>query len=45
MIRVVTDSTADVPDDLVRELGIVVVPVHIIFGAQSYDDGINLCRD
>lgn len=45
MIRVVTDSTADIPDDFVRELDIVVVPVHVIFGTQSYDDGVNLSRD
>jgi len=45
MIRIVTDSTADVPDDLVDELGIVVVPVHVIFGAQSYDDGVNMSRE
>jgi DegV family protein with EDD domain len=45
MIRVVTDSTADIPEEFVRELDIVVVPVHIIFGAQSYDDGIDLSRE
>jgi DegV family protein with EDD domain len=45
MIRVVTDSTADVPEVLVRELDIVVVPVHVIFGTQSYDDGVNLSRE
>jgi len=44
MIRVVTDSTADIPDEVVRELDITVVPVHVIFGTQSYDDGINLSR-
>jgi len=45
MVRIVTDSTADVPDELARELGIVVVPVHVIFGAQSYDDGVSLSRE
>jgi len=45
MIRIVTDSTADVPDDLVDELGIVVVPVHVIFGTRSYDDGVNMSRE
>ncbi|MGH2591957.1 MAG: DegV family protein [Anaerolineae bacterium] len=40
----VTDSTADIPDAVARELDITVVPVHVIFGAQSYDDGINLSR-
>jgi len=44
MIRVVTDSTADIPSELVRELDIIVVPVHVIFGMHSYDDGVNLSR-
>lgn len=43
-IRIVTDSTADIPAELARELDIVVVPVHVIFGVQSYDDGVNLSR-
>ena len=45
MIRIVTDSTADVPEEFVRDLDIVVVPVHVIFGTQSYDDGVNLSRE
>jgi len=45
MIRVVTDSTADIPDEIARGLGITVVPVHVIFGTQSYDDGVNLSRE
>ncbi|HET7087929.1 MAG TPA: DegV family protein [Anaerolineae bacterium] len=45
MVRIVTDSTADVPEEFVRELDIVVVPVHVIFGTRSYDDGVNLSRE
>ena len=45
MVRVVTDSTADVPDELVNELDISVVPVHVIFGTHSYDDGVTLSRE
>lgn len=45
MIHVVTDSTADIPADFCRELDITVVPAHIIFGLQTYEDGINLTRD
>lgn len=44
MIRIVTDSTADIPENLVRELDITVVPVHVIFGTRSYDDGVSLSR-
>lgn len=45
MIHIVTDSTADIPADLCRELDIAVVPAHIIFGMETFEDGITLTRD
>lgn len=45
MVHVVTDSTADIPDEVARELDITVVPTHVIFGAQSYQDGVDLSRE
>lgn len=45
MIRIVTDSTADIPDILVHELNICVVPIYVIFGTQSYRDGIDITRE
>jgi len=40
--KVITDSTADIPPQLVDELGIRVVPIYIRFGHQIYRDGIDL---
>jgi DegV family protein with EDD domain len=45
MIRIVTDSTSDVPESVARELDIVVVPAYVIFGMQSYRDGVTLSRE
>ncbi len=45
MIHIVTDSTSDVPLELVRELDITVVPVHVIFGEDSFDDGVTITRE
>ncbi|HZY41188.1 MAG TPA: DegV family protein, partial [Anaerolineae bacterium] len=45
MIHIVTDSTSDIPPDFVRELDITVVPAHVIFGEDSYDDGVTITRD
>jgi DegV family protein with EDD domain len=45
MVHIVTDSTSDIPVDTARELGITVVPAHVIFDEQSYDDGITITRD
>lgn len=38
-VRVVTDSGADLSADLVRELGVTVVPLIVRFGEETYLDG------
>lgn len=45
MIHIVTDSTSDIPAEFVRDLDIAVVPAHVIFENQSYDDGVTISRD
>ena len=45
LVRIVTDSTADLSPDLVHELGITVVPVYVRFGHDSYRDGIDISRE
>lgn len=44
MVRVITDSTADIPDELVSRLGITVVPSYVLFGTVTYRDGVELPR-
>jgi len=44
-VRVVTDSTADLPEEVVAELGITVVPLHIHFGEETYEDGVSITKD
>lgn len=41
-VKIVTDSTADIPAGLARELGITVVPLLLQFGEQVYRDQIDL---
>jgi DegV family protein with EDD domain len=41
-IRIVTDSTCDLPDERLAELGVVVVPININFGTQEYHEGEDL---
>src|SRR3990170_4011291 len=43
-VRVVTDSTADIPERLAQELGIVVVPLRVNFGTQTLRDGVELSK-
>jgi len=44
-VRVVTDSTADLPLELAQRWGIVVVPLNLHFGQQVYRDGVDLSAD
>jgi DegV family protein with EDD domain len=41
-VKIVTDSTADLPRDLAVELGITIVPLQIHFGDEVYRDGVDL---
>src|SRR5581483_1960008 len=41
-VRIVTDSTADIPAEQVKALGITVVPLTVSFGDKDYLDGIDL---
>jgi DegV family protein with EDD domain len=44
-VRVVTDSTADLSPQTVEELQIAVVPQIVLFGQESFRDGIDLTTD
>jgi DegV family protein with EDD domain len=41
-IAIVTDSTADLPAEIARELGITIVPLKVIFGQEVYQDGVDM---
>jgi len=45
MVRIVTDSAADIPREEAQELGITVVPLYVRFGTQVYRDGIELSAE
>jgi DegV family protein with EDD domain len=42
LVRVVTDSTSDLPPEVAREHGIHVLPVLVLFGDRVYHDGVDL---
>ncbi len=44
-IKIVTDSSADIPSDITKELGITVVPLFVRFGEDTYRDGIDISRN
>ena len=45
MIKIVTDSTAYLPESSIRELDIHVVPLYVHFGEQAFREGIELSND
>jgi DegV family protein with EDD domain len=45
LIKVVVDSTADLPPDIRAEFGITVVPVLVQFGRETLRDDVDITRD
>jgi DegV family protein with EDD domain len=44
-VKIVTDSLADIPAEVARELGITVVPLNVHFGFQTFRDGVDLTAE
>jgi DegV family protein with EDD domain len=44
-VKIVTDSTADLPDELVKEMGITVVPIYVRFGEEVLRDRVDISED
>jgi DegV family protein with EDD domain len=44
-IRIVTDSTCDLPQDVVQKYGIRVIPLYIHTNGDSYLDGVDITRE
>jgi len=43
--KIVTDSVADLPSQVVNELGITIVPLNVRFGTEVYRDGVDLTAE
>jgi len=44
-IHIVTDSTCDLPEEIVKQQEITIIPLHINVGEKSYLDGVDLTRE
>ncbi len=42
MIRIVADSASSIAPDLAQQLGIHLVPMKVLFGEETYLDGVNM---
>ncbi len=45
VIKIVTDSTADLPATLIKELDVAIVPEYLRFGDQVYRDHVDISED
>ena len=44
-VRIVTDSSADLPADLVQQHGITVLPCYVVVDDQTFKDGVEISAD
>lgn len=44
-VRVMADSTCDLSFGMVQDLGIIIVPLHIVLGEEEYLDGKDITPD
>ncbi len=44
-VKVVTDSSADLPLAIIKELGITVVPLYVRFGDKTFRDRVDISED
>lgn len=45
MIKIITDSTSDLPADLVRQYNLGIVPLYLIWGDQQFIDNVNITKE
>jgi DegV family protein with EDD domain len=45
VVKLVTDSSSDIPPDIASELDITVVPLYVRFGDEIYRDGPDISAD
>jgi DegV family protein with EDD domain len=44
-VKIITDSVADIPPQVARELEITVIPLIVSFGTEVYRDGVDLTTE
>ena len=44
-VKIVIDSSSDVPPEVADELGITIIPMAIVFGTEVYHDGVDLTTE
>lgn len=45
MVKVISDSTCDLSQELLEKYGVEIVPLHILLGDEEYEDGKSITPD
>ncbi len=45
MVRIIADSTCDLSPELVARYGVKILPLEVILGSRSYEDGVTITPD
>ena len=45
MVKILSDSTCDLPRELVEKYGIKILPLHILLGENDFKDGEDISVD
>ena len=45
MVKLITDSVADLTPEIIKDLGITVIPLYVHFGTDTYKDRIDLSAE
>ena len=45
MIRIISDSTCDLSQDLLQQYGVSILPLHVMLGEEERIDGVNVTPD
>lgn len=44
-IKIVSDSTCDIPRELAEKMNITIIPLYVLFGDKIYRDGVDITPD
>jgi len=42
MVKIICDSTGEIPEEIRKQYDITIVPLNVLFGTDSYQDGVNI---
>ena len=45
IIKIISDSSCDLPKELIKQQGIDIIPVPITDGVNNYQDSVNITAD